>query len=90
MSNNNSNLDRIKPFYIITVKIKTLHKIFLANVFEPSSAFIHFKGIEIADAATVNSLESALALFAETDMVEKYYPWTSVAEVDLKRFLKKE
>ncbi|MFZ4795881.1 MAG: hypothetical protein ACOYMA_00210 [Bacteroidia bacterium] len=82
------NIDRVKPFYKVTVKVKNKHKAFWVNVLELASSFIHLKGAEIEETSNAGTLEEAKALLETNNQVEKYYPWDSVVEIDLKRFLK--
>jgi len=86
----NSNLDRVKPWYIVEIKYKTKYKRYLANSFDGAASFVHFKCVEISDDLVIDSLEMALKLFVDNQQLEKFYPWSSIVDVDLKRFLKNQ
>lgn len=84
-----NNLERVKPFYKIEVKSKTKYKTFWATYCEISTSYVHLKGVELTEETDVKTHEQACLLLQEKETVEKYYPWSSIVEMELKRFLKK-
>lgn len=82
---------KVKPFYTIKVKVKTKYKTYLSDFCDMSQNFIHFQGNEMEeDQEPPASLDEAEAILGNGNKVERYYPWTSVVNIDLKRLLKKQ
>jgi len=83
-----SEFKKIKSFHIIDIKYKTKYKRFISssNNFIAQTNFVTFKGAEIEKEAEFDNLEDVKALIAKTEVIERYYPWTSVVEIKVKRY----
>lgn len=84
------NLERVKPYYKIEVKIKTKYKTYWSDFCDLSNNYIHFQGVEIEEGLEVTTQETAVSLLKDVTKVDLYYPWASVVNIELKRFLKKQ
>lgn len=84
------NIDRLKPIAFIEVKYKKGYLNFIAMTIDYTQGFLHFKGVEVEDLNVELNYDRAVELCMSKDATEKYFPWSSVVQVTLKRLPKKE
>ena len=85
-----NNLDRIKPFYVIDVKVKTKYKTYLSNLCDITTSYISFQGVEIEEGSSIETYEDGMKILEEGQKADMFYPWSSIISINLKRLLKKE
>jgi len=82
------NTERVRPFYLIKAKIGKDSRMFLSNSpIDAGSSCVRISGVELAFDMIVENYETATKLM-QGDLIEKFIPWSSVIEIDTKRFLK--
>jgi len=85
-----SNESKVKSLFIVEVKYKTKYKKFVTISLSAQTNFIIFKGIEVIDEETLLKLNSINNLIEKAivdgDYTERYFPWSSVIEIQVKRY----
>lgn len=80
-------MERVKNIYFIDVKIKGQYKRLVSLNLICNANYVSFKGVEVGETYAVNSNDEAKeALNLFKNQVERYYPWTNVEEIIVKRY----
>lgn len=82
------DLRKVKSYHIIDIKYKTKYKKFIttSNNFATFTNFVTFKGAEINADFDLTNLENIKEFLKNTEVVERYYPWISIIEIQIKRY----
>jgi len=82
-------IKKVKSYHLIDIKYKTKYRRFIAlsNSFTAQTNFIAFKGAEIDKEVEINNIEDVKKIFENTENIERYYPWTSIVEIQVKRYI---
>lgn len=85
-----SNIERIKPYFVIEVQLKGEYKTYLSQSLSANPSYIYFHGVELRDNKIIDTYENVTSLLNSLEQVDKYFAWSSVVEITSKRLVKPE
>jgi len=83
-----AGLQKVTSVHIIDVKYKSKYKTLICTTnFVAQTNYITFKGVEVDKDADLSNLQSINEIIENGDVTERYFPWSSIVEIQIKRYV---